>query len=1074
MPVRSIRKLRSLHAVTGGNQSAPKGHRAITDAHYSKNHLSLPDSVGNKLISNENLQIDDLPHNRQQHEHSWSKIRCITGSKHSKLKKEPQADSLEKRVLAQLSGDLPRSAKSKGDELREAPREHGSRMSLPWFNPLHHQSKDLQKSQHGLMSQPQQSISAQMATIHLPIQHNLLSTVNEDARNVLVYANRDMLWEEGSGRREDQSLPRRNRLDNPNYVAKRTEMLLRLQHRADTRGHPGFRAMRKKNLGLPVRRFTEQILGVINSNSYSIIDGGSRSGKTTQVPQIILDHAVNNSTGVSCRILCVQLQEKRAVSISRRVASERFEKLGDTTNFYSVRGPHDDLPPLPGGNITYCSRNSLLSLLKNGPSSLENFSHVILDDVQLRGFDIDVGMMLLKRFVEQRKSIGASAPKIILMGSIIDIDGLCSYFGTKTTDDMLLPAPHVTIPGNSPVKKNYLEEVIGKISHSLTPDILSPLLYGDNDTKEFLNSHFKLFDESDSIEKPKAPTAKINRLGKEPVPCGLVSATVLSLFSTTKTGSILVIVPGITHIQSVVKQIIAFGRNLGLDFTNKDRFRIIKLHAKTSNFEDVMLDHGIPRGCRRLIISTPGGNFKFQDVSYVVDSGKSNHENHEERTHLVQNLRLWGVDWISQTVAAEHAECAGSLQAREYYFLGAKKCFDSLPITSPLSTRAARSDLQQACLHVKRATSGTSLSIAKLLAQTYEPPQESSVCAAVDGLKELQALDEQEELTTLGRVLVNLNMDPYFGKMVTLGVVFQCLDPMLILASLGWDPRLALRSPSPPDQSYAGVGVSPSLSVARLGYHISIVNTFGAIRDMLHKKGKLPAFKNEFCKDYMSRVYHTAIPEIERIIGKMSAARIIPQESFRRDEVSGFSSSNLNANSNNEDLIKAVLLQCLSSKLAVKSTGDRAFKFKSGEIAQGVQNRSSIMACNFGSVSESMPYGMKQCSNLNPLAACLVGNKIEQEGDDIVMDSWVKIELQTTENTENEVARNLVQTHRVLGEALRTAFKVLPAERIEIFGSLKEQSSYFKARKRLFKTIQQTLQNILHANNQLPPTGSDH
>ncbi|KAJ5977316.1 hypothetical protein N7501_000658 [Penicillium viridicatum] len=840
-----------------------------------------------------------------------------------------------------------------------------------------------------------------------------------------------MLWADGSRRKYKlRRVPHRG----PKYAARGTADWLRFKH------SPDFQAFERENLELPVRLLTKQILGVINSNTYSFIDGEVRSRKTTQVPQIILEDAINNSTVVSCRVLCVQSSELQAVEMARRVASERSGKVGDTT-FYGV--PPDHIARLPWGSINYCSRQELLRILKIGPSSLKQFSHIILDEAQLRDFNINVGMMLLKRFVEQRKSIGASVPKVILMGSFPHVDGLCSYFGTKTTDGTLLPAPHVTIPRGFPVEKYYLEEVMGNIAHSLTPEIIEPLLHKDKGTQIFLGSHFKLFEKLEPV--------KVNRLRKEIVPCGLISATLLSLLSTTKTGSIIVFVPMSSYAKRVIKQITKFGPKLGFDFADKDRFRIIHLHFKTTEEDKAEIHLGIPPGCRRLIFSRERSSFTIPDVKYVVDSGKS----------MNNSLTNKCINWISETVASQRAERAGIVQAGEYYFLGAKKCFDSLPGTTPTTATASHSDLQQACLHVKRATSGRSLSIAELFAQTSEPPQESSVCAAVDDLKELQLLDEQEELTALGHVLVDLNMDPCLGKMVALGIIFQCLDPMLILASLGWNPNLFTSGP--------GVGKSFIRSVNESGYHVAITNTLGAIRRKLHKRGKLPAFENKVSKG-LSEIYHTVTPEIEQIIKRLIAAQIIPEDKSFGDGAS-FSCESLNTNSKNEALIKTLLLQCLSPNLAVKSLGYTAIKFKSGEIAERDPNystsKSYIMAYNFGSVRASKPRGMIQKTQVNPLAACLLGNKIEQEENNVILDSWVKIKPQSVESGGNELAKDLVQTHKVFNEALHTAFKVLPYQGKASFDSPSEWTSYLHDRDHLLKTIQNTLQDILHAHDPL-------
>ena len=45
------------------------------------------------------------------------------------------------------------------------------------------------------------------------------------------------------------------------------------------------------------------------------------------------------------------------------------------------------------------------------------------------------------------------------------------------------------------------------------------------------------------------------------------------------------------------------------------------------------------------------------------------------------------------------------------------------------------------------------------------------------------AFDEDEELTTLGKHLANLPVDPGIGKMLIYAAMFGCLDPCLTVAA---------------------------------------------------------------------------------------------------------------------------------------------------------------------------------------------------------------------------------------------------------------------------------------------------
>jgi ATP-dependent RNA helicase DHX36 len=50
-------------------------------------------------------------------------------------------------------------------------------------------------------------------------------------------------------------------------------------------------------------------------------------------------------------------------------------------------------------------------------------------------------------------------------------------------------------------------------------------------------------------------------------------------------------------------------------------------------------------------------------------------------------------------------------------------------------------------------------------------------------LKNSAVLTEDEEITALGRVLRSLSVHPPLGKIILLGIIFRCVDLMIILAA---------------------------------------------------------------------------------------------------------------------------------------------------------------------------------------------------------------------------------------------------------------------------------------------------
>lgn len=73
-------------------------------------------------------------------------------------------------------------------------------------------------------------------------------------------------------------------------------------------GHNEFRQ------SLPIFAYRDQILNVIKDNRVCVISSETGSGKTTQVPQFILEDSTAH--GHECRIICTQPRRLAATSIA--------------------------------------------------------------------------------------------------------------------------------------------------------------------------------------------------------------------------------------------------------------------------------------------------------------------------------------------------------------------------------------------------------------------------------------------------------------------------------------------------------------------------------------------------------------------------------------------------------------------------------------------------------------------------------------------------------------------------------------------------------------------------------------
>jgi ATP-dependent RNA helicase DHX36 len=106
-----------------------------------------------------------------------------------------------------------------------------------------------------------------------------------------------------------------------------------------------------------------------------------------------------------------------------------------------------------------------------------------------------------------------------------------------------------------------------------------------------------------------------------------------------------------------------------------------------------------------------------------------------------------------------------------------------------LPPEMVRTRLEDVVLRIKYLGLGM---VAPFLDKVIDRPSKESVDRAIKTLKSLGALKPgEEELTPLGFRLAKMPMNPQIGKMVLMGIIFRCLDPVLTVAAaldLGKDP----------------------------------------------------------------------------------------------------------------------------------------------------------------------------------------------------------------------------------------------------------------------------------------------
>ena len=213
---------------------------------------------------------------------------------------------------------------------------------------------------------------------------------------------------------------------------------------------------------LPAAGSRDEVLTALARARVLIIHGATGCGKSTQVPQFILEAEAAAGRGGAASVVVTQPRRISAVGVAERVAAERGEPCGDVVG-YTVRL---DRKASRRTRLMFCTTGVLLRRLQSDPL-LRDVTHVVVDEVHERSVECDLLLLLLRQALTRNDAL-----KVVLMSATLDAEAFAEYFarptgGSADGDDkgigsrpVPLP-PVVTIPGfTHPVRDLYLEDVL--------------------------------------------------------------------------------------------------------------------------------------------------------------------------------------------------------------------------------------------------------------------------------------------------------------------------------------------------------------------------------------------------------------------------------------------------------------------------------------------------------------------------------------------------------------------------------------------------------------------------------------
>ena len=133
---------------------------------------------------------------------------------------------------------------------------------------------------------------------------------------------------------------------------------------------------------LTIRAFRAEILSAMRENRTLVLVGETGSGKSTQVPQMLLEAALASGHGGATSVICTQPRRIAATSLARRVANERCEPVGGrgALTGYQVRLESKRSRET---RLLFCTTGILLRRLQ-ADRALRGVSHVVVDEAHGR------------------------------------------------------------------------------------------------------------------------------------------------------------------------------------------------------------------------------------------------------------------------------------------------------------------------------------------------------------------------------------------------------------------------------------------------------------------------------------------------------------------------------------------------------------------------------------------------------------------------------------------------------------------------------------------------------------------
>ncbi|CAK0832305.1 unnamed protein product [Prorocentrum cordatum] len=526
---------------------------------------------------------------------------------------------------------------------------------------------------------------------------------------------------------------------------------------------------------LPVLGHRKEVVRSVRENKVTILSGETGSGKSTQVPQFLLEEADLVPEGM--RIVVTQPRRIACITLAERVAHERGEAVGQTVG-YQIRFVNNTSPST---RLVFCTTAVLLRQLHSDPC-FDSVAVLCVDEVHER----DVQTEFLLTAVRERLRQGEMSLRLVLMSATLQTDTFVSFFeglrgswlGSLPPDPD--PRSCITVEGRMfPVKELFLEDALEWTGHRLVGSAHAKPKAVDAVLSRLAGARTQRAYSQETLRSLAVYSPKEVYLDLMVDLIRLFHKTSSRLGDKNKSG-ILVFLPGWADIASMQAKL-----------HGEPGLWTLPLHSQISpeQQQSVFLDP--PAGYRKVVLSTNVAetSVTIDDIVYVINSGvmkESVFDADRQLGALEVTLNTWAN-------ATQRAGRVGRTQEGVVVHIFPRWLMKELtkwPVPEMLSK-----SLEEVVLQLIALGLGDPHDV---LAKSLSQPSVEAIEHAVWLLQEMgmvqdrQGLRAGDALLPLGRWLAPIPLHPMSAKALLYASLFGVLLPVAAMVAF-----LNLKSPFP-------------------------------------------------------------------------------------------------------------------------------------------------------------------------------------------------------------------------------------------------------------------------------------